>query len=107
MVQSYTALLVAAVLILMTACLIPTLTRRFKHVGWRYRTAVVSGVVFVASVSIGYIHAGITGVYLSDDRGYMLIVDILQVVSGIILAASTIGYVDVVFNNRKRTISDR
>lgn len=105
LVKSWSDILVALALICMTAFLLPVVTRRFKYVGWRYRVVTISGAIFSVCTIAVFLYQGFT--HQLDGSWFILIVGWTQAIAGIILAGSSIGYVDVVFNNRNRVKSDR
>lgn len=91
---------VAIVLVALALDMLPTMIRRFLHVGWRYRTAVITGYLFVICTIL---------TYFTDSQDWLgQVVGVLQAIAGIVLAVAAGGYIDFVFNNRhRRTKSSR
>lgn len=104
-IKSWSDILVALALMFITAFLLPVVARRFKHVGWRYRTVTISGAIFSVCTIVVFLHQGIT--HQLDGSWFIIAISWSQAASGIVLAGSSIGYVDVVFNNRNRIKSAR
>lgn len=91
-------LVVALVLVAMSAYMLPILVRRFRHVGRRYQIAVVSGYVFVTCSVI---------LLLADRSTWldtMIAVSVVQALASVVLACATIGRMDIVFSGKRQRI---
>lgn len=87
---------VALVLLIFIVYFATIMIPRFAHVGFHYRATVVSaGVVMVCSI--------IQHVSVSFSTHFVQ-VDVVQAISVVILAITSIGLIDIVFSRRRQRV---
>lgn len=102
-IVSWTSLVVAIALFVITAYLTPALSRRFKFVGMRYRIVVISGAVFMLCSIIELLRVTFLGHRNGTIVFWLEVLDVIQSIAIVVLAGASIGYLDIAFTNRKRT----
>lgn len=104
---SWSSLVVAVALFVITAYLAPILARRLKFVGSRYRIVVASGGVFILCSLIELFRIAFFGYRNGNVVAWMMILDYIQATAIVIMAGASVGYIDIAFTHRKRTRIDK